>query len=132
MPMPAEIIGLLRSKVTFKWTDGHETTYAARDLRLACRCASCIEETSGRPLLDPKTVPDTIRAKHIELVGQYAVSFEWTDGHTTQLPLPHVRGGAGGGTAAGRLSALTRRYLAVFSTWPSMAFRSPPFDFVNQ
>jgi ATP-binding protein involved in chromosome partitioning len=85
MPMPDEIIGLLRAKITFKWTDGHETTYAARDLRLACRCAGCIEETSGRPLLDPKTVPETVRAKGIELVGQYAVSFEWSDGHQTGI-----------------------------------------------
>ena len=25
MPMPDEIVGLLRSKITFKWSDGHET-----------------------------------------------------------------------------------------------------------
>jgi ATP-binding protein involved in chromosome partitioning len=83
--MPEEIVGLLRSKITFKWPGGHETVYPARALRLACRCAGCIEETSGQPLLDPATVPETVRAKHIELVGQYAVSFEWTDGHSTGI-----------------------------------------------
>ena len=85
MPIPEEIIGLLRSKITFKWTDGHETAYVARDLRLACRCAGCIEETSGRSLLDPATVAPTVRAKHIELVGQYAISIEWSDGHSTGI-----------------------------------------------
>jgi ATP-binding protein involved in chromosome partitioning len=85
MPIPDEIIGLLRSKITLKWPDGHETQYAARDLRLACRCAGCVEETSGKPLLDPATVAPTIRAKHIELVGQYAISIEWTDGHNTGI-----------------------------------------------
>jgi ATP-binding protein involved in chromosome partitioning len=85
MPMPEEIIGLLRSKITFKWQDGHETIYPARLLRLACRCAMCVEETSGEALLDPKTVPDTIRAKRIELVGQYAIQIEWTDGHGTGI-----------------------------------------------
>jgi len=85
MPIPDEIIGLLRSKITLKWPDGHESAYAARDLRLACRCANCIEETSGRPLLDPTTVPTTIRAKHIELVGQYAMQVEWSDGHNTGI-----------------------------------------------
>jgi ATP-binding protein involved in chromosome partitioning len=63
MPMPEEIVGLLRSTITIKWDDGHETKYRARDLRLACRCALCIEETSGRPLLEPSTVPENVRAK---------------------------------------------------------------------
>lgn len=85
MPIPEEIVGLLRSKITLKWADGHETQYVARDLRLACRCAGCIEETSGKPILDPATVPPTIRAKHIELIGQYAMSIEWTDGHNTGI-----------------------------------------------
>ena len=85
MPMPDEIIGLLRSTITFKWPDGHETKYPARALRLACRCAMCIEETSGRPLLEPKTVPENVRAKGIGMVGQYAITIDWSDGHTTGI-----------------------------------------------
>jgi len=85
MPLPTEIVGLLRSKITLKWADGHETVYKARDLRLACRCALCIEETSGKPLLDPVTVAETVRAKRIELMGQYAIGIEWSDGHTTGI-----------------------------------------------
>jgi ATP-binding protein involved in chromosome partitioning len=85
MPMPDEIVGLLRSNITIKWADGHESKYRARDLRLACRCAQCIEETSGRPLLEPTTVPDNVRAKGINLVGQYAISIDWSDGHTTGI-----------------------------------------------
>ncbi|HLK89349.1 MAG TPA: DUF971 domain-containing protein [Polyangia bacterium] len=85
MPMPDEIVGLLRSTITFKWPDGHETRYKARDLRLACRCAMCIEETSGKQLLEPATVPAQVQAKRMELVGQYAVTIEWSDGHTTGI-----------------------------------------------
>jgi len=85
MPLPDEIVGLLRSKITFKWQDGHETVYPARTLRLACRCANCIEETSGRPLLEPTSVPETVRAKSIDLMGQYAIQIGWTDGHDTGL-----------------------------------------------
>lgn len=85
MPMPDEIVGLLRSTITFKWPDGHQTRYQARDLRLACRCAMCIEETSGRALLEPATVPAQVQAKRMELVGQYAVLIEWSDGHTTGI-----------------------------------------------
>jgi ATP-binding protein involved in chromosome partitioning len=85
MPMPDEIVGLLRSKITIKWSDGHETAYQARDLRLACRCAMCVEETSGQALLDPTTIAETIRAKGIEMVGRYAIQIEWSDGHNTGI-----------------------------------------------
>lgn len=85
MPIPEEIVGLLRSKITFKWPDGHETVYGARELRLSCRCAGCIEEMTGQPLLDPKKVPENVRAKGMELVGQYAVSIEWSDGHSSGI-----------------------------------------------
>jgi ATP-binding protein involved in chromosome partitioning len=85
MPMPDEIVGLLRSTITFKWDDGHETRYRARDLRLACRCAGCIEETSGRALLEPATVPPQVQAKQIELIGQYAILIKWSDGHSTGI-----------------------------------------------
>jgi ATP-binding protein involved in chromosome partitioning len=85
MPMPDEIVGLLRGTITLKWPDGHETRYRARDLRLACRCAGCIEETSGRPLLEPSAIPENVRAKGISLLGNYAMSIEWSDGHSTGI-----------------------------------------------
>jgi ATP-binding protein involved in chromosome partitioning len=85
MPMPSEIVGLLRSTITITWEDGHQSVYPARDLRLACRCAACVEEMSGRPLLDPGTVPERMQARAIRLVGQYAINIEWSDNHTTGL-----------------------------------------------
>lgn len=85
MPLPDEIVGLLRSKITFKWSDGHESIYAARALRLTCRCAHCVEEMSGAALLDPASVPETIRAKRIDLIGQYAIQIGWTDGHDSGI-----------------------------------------------
>jgi len=85
MPMPSEIVGLLRSTITITWDDDHVSQYPARALRLACRCAACVEEMSGKPLLDPKTVPDNVRARGIRLVGQYAIGIDWSDNHTTGL-----------------------------------------------
>lgn len=77
--MPTEIIGLLRSRLTFKWQDGCETVIAARDLRLRCHCAQCVDEHTGLALLQPGRVSDNIRAKDIQLVGQYGVTIGWTE-----------------------------------------------------
>jgi DUF971 family protein len=85
MPMPVEIVGLLRSTITFVWEDEHKTTYPARELRLACRCAQCIEETTGKPLLDPAAVPQAIRARAINVVGNYAINIDWSDGHNAGI-----------------------------------------------
>jgi ATP-binding protein involved in chromosome partitioning len=72
--------------VEIQWEEhGHLARYPARDLRLACRCAACQEEMSGRPILDPGSVPPDVRAAELHLVGGYAVQFTWSDGHATGI-----------------------------------------------
>lgn len=83
--MPVEIVGLLRQAITITWEDEHRSAYPARALRLACRCAACVEEMSGQSLLDPASVPDRVQARAIRVVGQYAINIEWSDGHTTGI-----------------------------------------------
>ena len=72
--------------IEIQWeAQGHVARYGARDLRLACRCASCQEEMTGLPILDPRTVPGDVRALDLKLVGGYAVHFSWSDGHATGI-----------------------------------------------
>lgn len=85
MPLPIEIIGLKIPQITLIWEDEHQTTYNARDLRLRCRCAFCIEELSGTPILDPSSIPLQIVANFIEVLGQYAINIKWSDGHDTSI-----------------------------------------------
>ncbi len=59
--------------------------YEARALRLACPCAQCVEEMTGRPLLDPGLVPSDIRPLHLALVGTYGLRIRWSDGHDTGI-----------------------------------------------
>lgn len=68
-----------------RWKDGHESRYPVRELRLACPCARCIEEMTGRPILDPSEIPPDVRPVRIEAVGRYAIQVTWTDGHDTGL-----------------------------------------------
>jgi ATP-binding protein involved in chromosome partitioning len=83
LPKKADLITPFTFRI--EWKDGLSTDFAARDLRLACPCASCIEEGTGRPLLDPKTVKLDILLLGSELVGRYGLSFHWSDGHRTGI-----------------------------------------------
>jgi DUF971 family protein len=64
---------------------GHAALYEARALRLACRCAACVEEMSGRPILDPSSIPADIHPASIALVGGYGLRIDWSDGHNTGI-----------------------------------------------
>jgi ATP-binding protein involved in chromosome partitioning len=67
------------------WEDGRRNDFDVRDLRLACRCAQCVEEMSGRPLLDPKSVRPDVTPRTITSVGNYAIQVNWSDGHSTGI-----------------------------------------------
>jgi ATP-binding protein involved in chromosome partitioning len=72
--------------LAIEWEEGApETFYPARTLRLACPCAACVEEMSGRPLLDPRTVAADIRPLSLSLVGTYGLKVSWSDGHSTGI-----------------------------------------------
>lgn len=54
-------------------------------LRQNCRCAACVDEFTGRQLLDQSSVPSTIQPEDVSLVGNYAIKFRWSDGHDSGL-----------------------------------------------
>jgi ATP-binding protein involved in chromosome partitioning len=85
MPLPIEIVGLGKDQVTIVWDEGRESRFGARELRLRCRCAACVDEMSGAPTLDPATVPSDVKVAGMELVGNYGVQIRFTDGHSTGI-----------------------------------------------
>lgn len=84
-PVPKTVSRANLHDVKIVWNDGHESLYIARDLRLRCPCAVCVEEMSGRPLLDPDTVAPDVHPLGISLVGKYAIHIQWSDGHSTGI-----------------------------------------------
>ena len=64
---------------------GHRALFPARALRLSCPCAECVEEMSGRRLLDPAAIPEDVRPLELHLVGAYGLRVRWSDGHGTGI-----------------------------------------------
>jgi DUF971 family protein len=73
------------SRLRIRWRDAHVSEYVPRYLRLKCPCAGCVEEMTGRPLLDPDSVAQEVYPIAIEYVGRYALRFDWSDGHATGI-----------------------------------------------
>lgn len=67
------------------WQDGSEQAIDFRDLRLACGCALCRDEMTGRPKIDPSTIPLDVRPLEIRSVGTYAIAITWSDGHSSGI-----------------------------------------------
>jgi ATP-binding protein involved in chromosome partitioning len=85
-PQPAGVdLQDSRSRLVVSWSDESQTCVAYRALRLACKCALCVDELSGKPLLDPSTVPEGIGVDGCQEVGLYGLQFRWTDGHGTGI-----------------------------------------------
>ena len=84
-PTPIEIGRAHAHDIKIRWNDGVETIYPARFLRLACPCAGCIEEMSGKNILDEGAVPEDVHPLSIQAVGLYAIQIQWSDGHATGI-----------------------------------------------
>jgi DUF971 family protein len=77
------------------WKDGHRSHWDFVWLRDACPCATCHEEreTQGRQPGEPKPKPAALlpmyaapaRPNSASPVGNYAISFQWNDGHTSGI-----------------------------------------------
>jgi len=75
-------------EIGIAWEDGREDFLPAREVRLACPCAECVDEITGERTLDPAAVPADVRPLAWEPVGNYAVAFRWSDGHSSGF-YPH-------------------------------------------
>lgn len=71
------------------WGDGQQSVFALARLRAACPCAVCRSERQSRspsslPVL-PSRPGDEPRVTDANLVGNYAIQFTWSDGHSAGI-----------------------------------------------
>lgn len=65
--------------------DGAELRVQSRALRLACRCAACVDEVTDEPRLDPAKVPLDVHPIGMQQRGNYAVAIHWSDAHASGI-----------------------------------------------
>ena len=76
-------------QVFIEWTDGHKSVFSNKRLRDSCPCASCRGEVGllGKAYMLPSSPdsPEDVRVVRHAMVGRYAISFLWSDGHSTGI-----------------------------------------------
>lgn len=65
--------------------DSRVVRVSAHALRLACRCAACVDEVTGAPKLVPSRVPPSVHPIGLMPRGNYAVAVRWSDGHQASI-----------------------------------------------
>ncbi len=69
-----------------KWDDESESEIELKKLREFCPCATCLAERENQSV---KFIPifneNQITIANINIVGNYAISVDWKDGHNTGI-----------------------------------------------
>ncbi|MGH7452251.1 MAG: gamma-butyrobetaine hydroxylase-like domain-containing protein [bacterium] len=87
--IPVDIKKIDPRTLQIEWDDGHLSRYPFEFLRRQCPCASCSEARRApakpanplRVLQAHEIIGGNLDIKQAEVVGRYALSFQWSDGH---------------------------------------------------
>lgn len=82
---PVRVVPFPNGELGVVWSDDHESYYPGHDLRCACACAMCVDEHTGRKVLEDQGVPRDVRPLEVHPVGNYGMSVRWSDGHATGI-----------------------------------------------
>lgn len=82
---PREIMQESDATLCINWADGRACRYEAPRLRRLCPCAQCVNEFTGERVLRAETVPEDLCIEDVDIVGRYALTFRWSDGHDTGI-----------------------------------------------
>lgn len=78
---PKEVHLVNQAPPKIVWDDGVVQAFEHRALRLACPCASCINEMTGEKMLQDGSVPADIKIAEARPVGRYGLNLVFSDGH---------------------------------------------------
>ncbi|MCA9059552.1 MAG: DUF971 domain-containing protein [Planctomycetaceae bacterium] len=67
------------------WSDDDVSRLPFQRVRQDCRCAMCVDEFTGKRLLDPASIPESLGLDEISISGNYALRIRWSDSHDSGL-----------------------------------------------
>ncbi|HUG90512.1 MAG TPA: DUF971 domain-containing protein [Planctomycetaceae bacterium] len=67
------------------WRDGRQDRLPYRFLRGRCPCAACVNEFTGRRVVDVADVSEQVQPTRLDYAGNYALKIAWNDAHDTGL-----------------------------------------------
>jgi DUF971 family protein len=73
------------TRVEIEWNDGWKSVWTPAQLRGLCPCAQCVSETTGVRMIDPGAIPADLRQSDLAMVGNYAITMRFSDGHHTGI-----------------------------------------------
>ena len=85
MTRAVRVVPFPSGELAVAWEDGHESFFPGHALRCACSCAACVDELTGRRTLREERIPQDVHALSVHAVGNYGISIEWSDGHSTGI-----------------------------------------------
>lgn len=78
-------IKLFPDRVSLTWEGEKPIEISNHLLRDSCQCALCVDEYTGDKTLKSDEIPADIHALESVPLGNYAVSIQWSDGHTSSI-----------------------------------------------
>ena len=84
-------VDMKQRQVRITWGDGFKSVYPFDYLRKNCPCATCNEQRKDDDplrILKPEQAMasgNLMVSKPVEMVGNYALQFNWIDGHRTGI-----------------------------------------------
>ena len=82
---PREISQESNTQLRITWADDRVCDFNAAALRRVCPCAQCVNEWTGQRVLAPEMISEELTIRDLNLVGRYALNFQWSDGHETGI-----------------------------------------------
>ena len=83
-PVTVKVVG--KKFLFIKWDDDTESKIGLGKLRRLCPCATCValRENESKSYI-PLFAADQVNVSSINIVGNYAISILWKDGHNTGI-----------------------------------------------